>query len=440
MPASFEDAEMEVGFVKAGFFGFQGSGKSITMGLLALGLSLEFHNGAPVGMHDTETGSDFLAPIYKIEGVRLVRRKSKSFQDSCDLLHLAQEQGCCAFLEDSISHTWDDLQDSYMLEAKRKALQFQDWKYLKQKWNDLWVEPMINAAMHVLVAGRAGFEYDSQEKDDGSGRMEIIQGDTKMNAEKQYGHEPNLLVEMIQRRVTGEEITPTRGRNRGDKKKSGEKKGVMGGKYIHEAHILKDRTWALNGQTIIFQGATAYQKGDYKRVLDAFRPHIERLNMGHHKGLAAKNTVVTTFTDMSRDDEFWRMKRHREVQVETFDGTLEKYWPGTSAKAKQAKAAVTEYLFRIRSHAALEELALWKVLVGTRALLNFDQRVREGATIPEEWEFLEIMLQECAKSVDQQKAKMDAEDMKAGRISITQASDIDQNFAGAPAPTDDIPF
>src|SRR5882724_1396819 len=58
--------------LKAAFIGLNGSGKTFTMALLAIGISKTYHGGAPVSMHDSESPvggavgpSDFLVPIFK---------------------------------------------------------------------------------------------------------------------------------------------------------------------------------------------------------------------------------------------------------------------------------------------------------------------------------------------------------------------------------------
>ena len=48
----------------------------------------------------------------------------------------------------------------------------------------------------MIVCGRAGFEYDFQEKEDGSGRKELVKTGVKMKAESEFGYEPSLLVHM----------------------------------------------------------------------------------------------------------------------------------------------------------------------------------------------------------------------------------------------------
>ena len=87
-------ARNEQGAAKIAGYGPQGSGKTTTLGMLALGLSITYHDRAPVAMHDTENGSDYLAPLFAIEGVPLVVHKSRAFADLLALLDEAEPAGC----------------------------------------------------------------------------------------------------------------------------------------------------------------------------------------------------------------------------------------------------------------------------------------------------------------------------------------------------------
>ena len=114
----FKEVSNEQARAKIGAFGSQGSGKTTTLALLAIGLSKTYHNGAPVAMQDTENGSDYLKPIFDAEGVKLMVRKSGAFSDMIPGLREAEKISCCVFLMDSITHTWREIADAY---CARKA-------------------------------------------------------------------------------------------------------------------------------------------------------------------------------------------------------------------------------------------------------------------------------------------------------------------------------
>ncbi len=66
----FETAVSTTAHLKAGFMGKQGAGKSMTGGLLAIGLVKHLkqlgitYANKPVAFFDTETGSDWLIPLF----------------------------------------------------------------------------------------------------------------------------------------------------------------------------------------------------------------------------------------------------------------------------------------------------------------------------------------------------------------------------------------
>ena len=120
--ALLKKATIEQAAAKVGIFGRQGSGKTTTSALIALGLSKTYHKNAPVAFLDTENGSDYLVPIFEAEGVELLVVKSRAFADMKNALREAQGSGCCAYLVDSYTHPWRELTDTFKAKSKRKKL------------------------------------------------------------------------------------------------------------------------------------------------------------------------------------------------------------------------------------------------------------------------------------------------------------------------------
>jgi hypothetical protein len=55
--------------------------------------------------------------------------------------------------------------------------------------------------VHILIAGRAGKEYEYQENE--AGKKELITTGTKFKAEGEFGYEPDILVELWNEREEG---------------------------------------------------------------------------------------------------------------------------------------------------------------------------------------------------------------------------------------------
>ena len=127
-------ASIEQSAAKIGIFGPQGSGKTTTAMLIALGLSKTYHANAPIAFMDTENGSDYCVPLAEIEGVPLQTFKSRAFRDMKAGLNEAETAGCCVYLVDSYTHPWIELCEAFKSKSKRKRLEFQHMDELKTLW------------------------------------------------------------------------------------------------------------------------------------------------------------------------------------------------------------------------------------------------------------------------------------------------------------------
>ena len=114
-------------FLKMGLLGFQGGGKSMTAAKVAIGLHKHVtklgldYSGKPVAMFDTETGSDWLIPLFKAAGVPFFVAKANSFADLLKVMDEA-EQKASALIIDSITHPWRELCQSYQRSKKKSYL------------------------------------------------------------------------------------------------------------------------------------------------------------------------------------------------------------------------------------------------------------------------------------------------------------------------------
>ena len=126
-----QEVSNEQAAVKAGIYGGTGAGKTTTAALAMLGISIHLAGRRPVAMADTESGSDYLLPIFQAEGVKLLRSKSRAFADLLKILREAEEAGCCGLIADSVTHYWRELCDSFKSRLKVKKLEFHHWDPIK---------------------------------------------------------------------------------------------------------------------------------------------------------------------------------------------------------------------------------------------------------------------------------------------------------------------
>ena len=137
------EATNEMAYAKVGVMGFAGSGKTRTATEMAIGLHKMIGSSKPVAFLDTETGSDFVLPLYKKAGVKLLVAKAKTFPALMEFMQEAQTAADIAII-DSITHIWKEIQQSYLdkINEDRKKknlrkiykLEFQHWNAIKPQW------------------------------------------------------------------------------------------------------------------------------------------------------------------------------------------------------------------------------------------------------------------------------------------------------------------
>jgi hypothetical protein len=370
----FQEAKVTLSAIKAGFFGEQGSGKTTSAFLLALGLSKTFHNGAPIFMHDTEAGSDFLVSLAAIEGVKLLVRKSRSFREMCAGLHQAAREGACVYMEDSITSDWNDLMESFKRDKKIHKIEIYHWGEIKPKWNDEWVVPMLNSPCHVITCGREGDKWDDVVQEDGSTKATRV--GIKMKAEGEFGYEPFLLVNM-----------------HAEQKLQGRKRL---GTFAHTATILKDKSRTIQGLEFEWPDINRYKKGDWEKVFDKFAPHIKFFNIGNgqqHEAIVDTRGEVVFNGDGNSD--WYKRKQEREIFVEEIEGLLLAFWPGQDAKSKKFKLDSLEALFKTRSWKKVETLTATELEIGLARLRNM--RVKTTGTPLDDEETVAATLREAAE-------------------------------------------
>lgn len=362
----------EQAFLKAGILGFPGSGKSYTASMLAQAISKQLGDGRPVAFFDTEAGSDFLIPKFEAVGVELLRVKSKAF---ADLLAVGKEaEGSCSVLVvDSITHVWNEVCEAFLKRVNEfrkkkrlapiKKLEFQHWAEVKRAWAD-WTTFYLNSRLHIIVCGRAGYDYEFVANDE-TEKKELQKVGTKMKVEGEFGFEPSLLIEMER---------ASRG-------------AAPGAGWIHRAHVLKDRTDTINGKAFSFEKQDATGKtAEWQPVYAAFQPVLARLNIGgDHVAVDASRSSEALFSEEGETDQTRRAKRVT-IALEEIQGTLVAIWPGQDAASKRAKQQVIETLFNTRSWAKVESLSLEVLEMSVGALRTFETalKAREDAIEPEE--------------------------------------------------------
>lgn len=318
-------AKNRMAFAKIGLYGSAGSGKTRTASEIAIGLHKAIGSKKPIAAFDTEPAFGFVLPLFEKAGIELlVADESRALTDLMMFMDEAEKQ-CDIVIIDSITHVWRDAQDSYLARLNKSrqqqgkrpmyALEFQHWKPIKAAWA-AFTDRFLSSKMHVIVCGRAGTIYEYQDKDDGSGKKELINTGTRMATEKELGYEPSLLIEMIADRRDG--------------------------KMVNVALVQKDRSDKLNGKEIDYPN---YQK---------LSPHFQSLNIGgeHFDSMDARNSE-NMFPDASESG--WDAEsRNRTILSEELAELMKKHFPSQSVEDKQKRADLLEKICGTRSWTAVE--------------------------------------------------------------------------------------
>jgi AAA domain-containing protein len=309
----FQPAEVTSAFLKMGLLGFQGSGKTKTASKTATGLvNLCRERGLPYAsrpavMLDTETGSDWVIPDFKAAGIPFSHKKTRAFTDLLTAVDAAEAHASVLII-DSITHFWKEITESYMRQKKRTRLQFEDWGYLKSEWGK-FTDRFVNSSAHIILCGRAGFEYD-YSTDEETGKKNLEKTGVKMKAEGEMGYEPSLLVLMERQQ------------------------DIQGSKVVRvwrTATVLKDRSTLLDGQEFEDPG------------FENFLPHIQLLNLGGRQ--LGVDTSRTSDHMIKTDKRDWQPVQRRIV-LDEIQTLLVLHVPGQAANDKQRKAQLVRAHFK----------------------------------------------------------------------------------------------
>jgi AAA domain len=294
--ALFKKAEVTTSFLKLGMMGFAGSGKTFTATSIAIGLHKLAKSDKPIFFLDTETGSDWVKPRIEAAGIELFTAKTRAFRDLLQAVPDA-EGDASVLLVDSLTHFWVELTDAYMRKKNRTRLQFDDWAFLKAEWRK-FTDAFVNSNLHIIVCGRAGFEYD-YSTDEETGKKQLEKTGIKMKAEGEMGYEPSLLL-LMERRMDMDTKTDH-----------------------HFAKVIKDRSTLLDGRE--FQNPT----------FEHFLPHVQCLNLGGRQlGVDTSRTSVGMIPADIRDNRATR----RKIALDEIQDLIVIHHPGQSAAEKKAKA------------------------------------------------------------------------------------------------------
>jgi hypothetical protein len=296
-------------FLKMGFFGNTGTGKTFTAAKVLSQFIAQYTKGSQLAMFDTEPSAGFIAPmVQKITGKKLLVESSRSFSSLMDFTRECIEKRYVA-LVDSVTHPWRSLCQDY-LDAKKSRvrsaggreetvkLSLKDWGPLKDMWNQ-FSEMFVYSPIHFCICGREGDVWETTV--DEEGKEEMKKSGVKMKTESEFGYEPSLLVQM---RIEGNK---------------------------HMAFVCKDRFDLLTGKF-----------SEDKPDIDFFKPHIDMLDLG---GKAPNKNEGKKIFNAGSGPSWETIKAQREAILENIKDDLLLVFPSQTAEDKRGKVQALRKAF-----------------------------------------------------------------------------------------------
>lgn len=347
----FKKLENNRPFAKIAFEGFAGDGKSFTATQIAIGIHKLINSTKPIAIFDTEKAFKALKPQFDKNNIEaVVNDENRSLEALNQAMAWCEQGNADILIIDSITHVYESFIQAYMDSKKRTRLQFDDWGTIKPMWKAKFSTPFVQANVHIIFTGRAGYEY-SDEKNAETGKREIFKSGIKMKAENETAFEPDILVLMEK------------------------KMDILTDKKVitREATILKDRTSIIDGQTFA------------NPSFNDFYPAIAQLLDGTIKEYTGKD-IPDTFEDW--EQKFSKIGRQKDSAISEIEGAFHLMKLGTGAADKQLKAATLNKVFNVLSIDKLSELRLEQLQIGLDIMKDFSEKYN-------------IYMQDCADSTTQ---------------------------------------
>ena len=307
-------------YFKAAFEGFAGSGKTYTTAQIAIGLYKRIGSKKPIVIFDTEKAAKFLKAIFAKEGIEVLVRESRSLADLKETMTRMRQGASDLLIIDSISHVWEDFLKSYAEKVRRTRLEFQDWGVIKPTWKSEFSDPFVRDPYHIIMTGRAGYEYENEINKD-TGKREIYKSGVKMKVEGETAYEPDLLVLM---------------------ERMQEMDGGSIKKVVRQAVVIKDRSTVIDGKS--FENPT-YK--DFAPAIDVMLEAPEKLETAAEKDAGAL---------FRTEEEKFEWKQQKKRWLEEIENYLVSVWPGQAADQKKLKIDAINYAFKTMSWTVVESL------------------------------------------------------------------------------------
>lgn len=316
--------------LKAGVFGFAGSGKTFTSALLAIGLWKLLNKTSgynkPVLFIDSETGSSYIKKLFEEAKVPILGIKTRAFVALMAGMREAIEGGNILLI-DSITHFWQEIMRAYLKKNGLSRLRLRDFVPLKEEWSP-FPTLYLNSPIHIIMCGRAGYDWGEEADSEEEGKKKLVKTGTKMKAEGDLGYEPTLLIEM-------EHVHSD---------------SSIGSAFINRAFVIKDKFDILKGKSF-----------DMPTFKD-FSPHVNLLNLGGHPPTI--DTETNSVELMTSHQGVSKRLRERDILCEELWAEMELRFNSRTNEGKKSGAEFLHSAFGTLSKTAIESMSNEKIKEG----------------------------------------------------------------------------
>jgi len=308
---------MNQSYLKASIDGPKGSGITGTMARIALGISIEKCDRAPVVIADSNDKARFLKAMFAVEGVQLIIVPTSTLLAfHASLQRVSQEKACCWIGDDS-SIPWNEAVRSFSLD--NGSITFERRQQLMHVWRE-FMKDLRFAEFHCIVGGRLGHWWENEE--DEFGNRQLIQDGPKIDAgwAENLSYAADLELKMRRRMAW---ITRLLFRKH---------------KFQHILTVASDQAndlTGLNGQQFSLHGGKAYKMGDYKETFDVIRPHFDALRVieqiKYEAPPSTRDLLVTGKLPWMQE------QANRKIYLKEIDILLDQCFPSGEGRSKLAK-------------------------------------------------------------------------------------------------------
>ena len=315
-------------FVKAGFGGFEGAGKTKTASDFSIGVYKQLKLSKPILIIDNEKSARFLIPTFKKAGIKALSKETKHLADVIQAFEFLGRKEIDYLFIDSLSKIYYQFVKDYQIKNRKERMNMIDWGAVIPAWREEFCNKFLEVEGNISFTGRGGYEYDKEDDEkDEEGRIihkgQIVKSGVRMKIAADTPFDPDLNVWMQLEKELDKNDRPVQ-------------KNV--------GYVFKDRSDTFNGKRFEFP--------TYKN----FKPLVDFI-VGLPTGKVAGETFTNNLTP-GNDYDYYDKRNKQQIETEIISGIFDKYGYGDArSKAdKQIKAIIIDKIFGTTSQTEISKM------------------------------------------------------------------------------------